>query len=327
MLYPLKFKPIFKEKLWGGKKLSRIFNKNAPDARIGESWEISGLKENVSVVSEGFLKENSLLDLQETYMSDFIGDALYSKFGHDFPLLVKLIDADDDLSVQVHPNDKLAGERYGQNGKNELWYIAHAEPGAELVLGFNETITKEDFLRLTKEDKLGNYLFRKKVKTGEAYYIPSGLVHSIGRGIVIAEIQQSSDITYRIDDRGRLDKNGQKRQLHIEQALDAIDLEAKSTQALSFERLADKQNPVFESPDFSVNYIPLRKFFEADYNRRESFTIYLCLSGSFNILYPQGSLSMSKGESVLLPAEIGHVDLQPIEKSDILEVYIDTKLS
>jgi mannose-6-phosphate isomerase len=327
MLYPLKFKPIFQEKLWGGKKLSRIFNKNSPNAGIGESWEISGLSENVSVVSEGFLKDNSLLDIQETYLSDFIGDTLYAKFGTNFPLLVKLIDADDDLSVQVHPDDDLAAERYGENGKNELWYIAHAEPGAELILGFNKKITKEEFLKLAKEEKLRDYLFRKKVKTGEAYYIPAGLVHSIGRGIVIAEIQQSSDITYRIDDRNRRDKDGNKRQLHIMEAADAIDFEGTKPQALEYDKQPDKQNRLFESAHFCVNFIPLRTFLEADYNRRESFTIYLCLSGSFKIVYPEGNVIVSKGETVLLPSEIGHVDLQPIHDADILEVYIDTKLS
>lgn len=325
MLYPLKFRSIFKEKLWGGQKLGKFLNKDIPETRIGESWEISGLEGNFSEISEGFLQGNDLEDVLETYMGELVGEPVYEKFGRDFPLLFKFIDAADDLSVQVHPDDALARERYGLSGKNELWYIVQADEGAELILGFEENFSKSRFLELVEQRITGEYLHRQKVKAGDAFFIPAGLVHSIGKGVLLAEIQQSSDITYRIDDRNRKDKNGKMRELHVAQAADAVDFDNLHPSALKYGKEKNTANLLFESEYFTVNYLKLDRSFETDYNYRESFTVYMCIEGAFKIDYPDGQTKAETGESVLIPAALGHADLHPKPESKILEVFINNK--
>ena len=209
MLYPLKFKPILKEKIWGGRRLGEKLGKRLPAGRVvGESWELSGLDGNRSVVRNGPLKGNDLEELIEVYMGELVGDRVYERFGLQFPLLIKYLDVQQPLSVQVHPNDDLAAERHGSYGKTEMWYVIDSEKDAELCLGFNRPVTKEEYLRHVADGTLADILARVPVKPDNAYFIPAGAIHAIGKGILIAEIQQTSDITYRVFDWNRVDKNG-----------------------------------------------------------------------------------------------------------------------
>ena len=221
MLYPLKFHPILKKKIWGGERLA--YKSKEHDESIGESWEISAVEDNISVVSNGILADNDLQELIEVYMGDLVGDHIYEKFGVEFPLLIKYIDANDDLSIQVHPDDETAKERHNAYGKTEMWYIVDADKDASLVLGFNHEIDKATYLQALHQNKLMDLLNVQKVKKGESFFIPAGLVHAIGKGCLIAEIQQTSDITYRIYDYNRKDANGNTRELHTDLATDVID--------------------------------------------------------------------------------------------------------
>ncbi|MBP5742670.1 MAG: class I mannose-6-phosphate isomerase, partial [Paludibacteraceae bacterium] len=228
MLYPLKFKPILKNRIWGGSKLGTLMNKAVKnDENIGESWELSGLEGNESVVENGYLAGNTINELVEVYLDELVGQKVYDTFGQSFPLLFKFIDANDKLSVQVHPDDDMAQELYGTNGKTEMWYIIDAEKDAELYIGFDGKVDAKQCEEHIKNGTLADVLTVHKVKKGDAYFIPAGTVHAIGKGIILAEIQQSSDITYRLFDYDRKDKDGNKRELHLENALNALHYEYK----------------------------------------------------------------------------------------------------
>ena len=223
-LYPLKFDPILKEKIWGGTKLGTVLDKPTGDSEnMGESWEISGVEGNISVVSEGDLKGRTLVELINEYKGELIGEHVYEKFGDKFPLLIKFIDANDDLSIQVHPDDELAQKRHNSFGKTEMWYVVDAEEGATLISGFKKQTNKEEYLRIFEEGNLTDILNSEDVVNDDVFFLPAGRVHTIGKGLLIAEIQQTSDITYRIYDFDRVDKNGVGRELHVEEAVDAID--------------------------------------------------------------------------------------------------------
>lgn len=322
MLYPLKFREIFVEKLWGGQKLAKYLAKDIPFETTGESWEVSAVGERVSEVAEGPLTGNSLVDLAEVYMGELLGDEVWNAFGTDFPLLIKFIDAADDLSVQVHPDDDLAYKRYGQNGKNELWYVVAADPGAELVLGFEKSMDKQSFLELVQQQRLSTALHRKQVSRGDAFFIPAGLVHAIGKGVLIAEIQQSSDTTYRIDDFNRTDINGNKRELHIAEALEAIHFEQEVTDPLAYSLKADKPVQLFDSEYFRVRIIDLRKRCEIDYAKRNSFTIFMCPEGNATINTETHTIQIDKGETVFLPAVFNYVELETKQGACLLEIYL-----
>ena len=222
-LYPLKFKPIFKEKIWGGNKIQTVFGMDySPLANCGEAWVLSGYGDETSVVSNGFLAENQLDELIEIYMGDLVGEAVYEKYGYKFPLLIKILNSSDWLSIQVHPDDKLAESRHNDLGKTEMWYIADAEPGAELISGFNQQMDSELYLSNLKNGTLKEIMNYEKVQKGDVYFIPAGRVHAIGPGLLLFEIQQTSDLTYRIYDFDRVDDKGNPRQLHTDLALDAL---------------------------------------------------------------------------------------------------------
>lgn len=223
-LYPLKFNPILKDKIWGGSKLKTVLNKDfSPLPNAGESWEISGVEGDVSVVSNGFLEGNNLEELIEIYMGDLVGDHVYENFGIEFPLLIKFIDANDVLSIQVHPDDVLSKERHNAFGKTEMWYVIEADKGSELIVGFNQKVDKDTYIKKLEEGRLEEILNNEPVAKGSCFFIPAGRVHAIGKGILLAEIQQTSDVTYRIYDFNRTDDKGTPRELHTELAVDAID--------------------------------------------------------------------------------------------------------
>jgi len=223
-LYPLMFEPVLKPTLWGGRKLGTALGKPLPpNELIGESWEVSGVKDNISVVANGPLQGRLLTDLMDTYKSDLLGAGVYERYPDEFPLLIKFIDANQDLSIQVHPDDELARQRHNSFGKTEMWYVIDAEPGATLISGFNRPTSRAEYLEYFHNGRLMELLNRESVAPGDVFFLPAGRVHTIGKGLLIAEIQQTSNITYRIYDFDRVDKDGNKRQLHTEEALDAID--------------------------------------------------------------------------------------------------------
>ena len=224
-LYPLKFIPIYKTKIWGGNKFEKLFKRKEIPLHCGESWEVSGVEGDLSVVSNGFLKGNNLDELIEVYMGDLVGDSVYETFGNSFPLLVKFIDASDDLSVQVHPGDDLAWKRHNCPGKTEMWYVIHAEEGSQLVAGLNRKLSKEEYVEAVENGGLHNMLNILKVENGDVFFVPPGCVHAIGKGVLLCEVQQASDITYRIFDYNRLDDDGNPRELHTDLAADAMDFE------------------------------------------------------------------------------------------------------
>lgn len=322
MLYPLKFKPIYKERIWGGRKIETAFGKKLPEGeKIGESWELSGVDGNVSVVSNGQLKGNSLQELIEIYMGDLVGDKVFDKYGEEFPLLIKLIDAADNLSIQVHPDDKLAAERHHSFGKTEMWYVVGHEQGAELYLGFNQPVTKEKYLEYLNAGRLAELLTAYKVQDGDSYFIPAGTIHAIGKGLLIAEIQQTSDITYRVFDWNRVDpKTGQGRELHTELALDAIEYKSRSDYKTVAAPKVNASVTLEKCPYFQTNSLVVEGETVRDYAPLDSFVVYICLDGSLELEYEGGTEIVKKGETVLLPAEIDEVTLKGLGK--VLEVYI-----
>lgn len=323
-LYPLKFKPILKEKIWGGQHLKSTLNKEIPgDKKIGESWEISGVENNISEIENGFLAGNKLNELIEVYMGDLIGDRIFDQFAYEFPLLIKFIDANDDLSIQVHPNDELAKERHNSSGKTEMWYVIDAKKNAQLISGFNHEMDKDHYLKHLENNELPQILNYETVQAGDVFYIPSGRVHAIGSGIVLAEIQQTSDITYRIFDWNRKDDQGNERELHTEQALDAIDFNLYDSYRTEYKAVQNRTARILKSKYFETNIVSFDQPVEKEYNQLDSFVIYICLEGEFEIIYEEvESIRVKKGETVLIPAVIEHLQLNPVVQSKLLEVYI-----
>ncbi len=322
-LYPLKFKTIFKEKIWGGEKIKTILNKDfSPLNNCGETWELSAIQGELSIVENGFLAGNNIQELIEIYMGDLVGDKVYDKFGIEFPLLIKFIDANDILSIQVHPDDKLAKKRHKAYGKTEMWYVIDAEKDAEIIIGFKNDIDENTYLNNLKNGTLKEILNIEKAKKGDVFYIPAGRVHAIGAGILLCEIQQTSDITYRIYDWDRKDANGNLRELHTKYAVEAIDYNVYDNNKINYNKKENVSNKIISCNYFTTNYINLKKTIRKDYFEIDSFIIYVCLNGKFKITYDNKETLVSKGELVLLPAEFDIVELKPIINSEILEIYI-----
>lgn len=325
-LYPLKFVPVLKEKVWGGNRLSTILNKDTKGlSKVGESWELSGVKGNVSEVKEGYLAENTIEELIEIYMGDLVGDKVYDKFGLDFPLLIKFIDANDWLSIQVHPDDDMALERHESYGKTEMWYVIDAEKDSELITGFNQELDENKYIQHFGGGTLREVLNFEKVDAGDVFFMPAGRVHATGPGILFAEIQQSSDITYRIYDWDRVGEDGSPRELHTEKALGALDFEVADNYKTPYQIIKNKSNNIISSPFFKTNILELDEELECDYSQIDSFIIYMGIKGRTEIHFEeQGEpIVIEKGETVLLPAVLKHIVLKPEGDSKILEVYIE----
>ena len=322
-LYPLKFETIFKDKLWGGEKIRTVLNKDFGDLpNCGETWEISGVKGNISVVANGALKGKDLRALLAEYKDQLVGESVYQQFGDEFPLLVKFIDANDDLSVQVHPDDALAKERHDSFGKTEMWYIFQADEGATLNSGFNRPLTKESYLQYFNDGKLMDVLNVDDVKANDVYFLPAGRVHYIGKGCLLAEIQQTSDVTYRIYDFDRTDASGQKRELHTEESLEAIDFSYHENYKTDYQ---DKENEVIELVSceyFTTNKLHYDQKIVRDHSNLDSFVIYVCMEGALNMEYSDGVLQIEKGEAVLVPASISTLTLEPKGEFKVLESFV-----
>lgn len=323
-LYPIKFQPIFHEKIWGGQRIRTLLDKDFGDLpNCGESWELSGVEGNISVVSNGFLAGNDLNELIEIYMGDLVGDKVYDKFGAEFPLLIKFIDANDDLSIQVHPNDQLSKERHNAYGKTEMWYVAGAEKGALINSGFNQELDRGKYLEYFSSGKLLDLLHFDETKVGDVFFIPAGRVHAIGKGCLVAEIQQTSDVTYRIFDYNRKDNAGNERELHTELALDAIDFSYSGEYKTSYKNELNQPVELASCQYFTTNLIEFDKDLDRDYNELDSFVIYMTLEGDFEVMSEGGNEVVKKGETVLIPASLESIQLKPLsEKVKILEVYI-----
>lgn len=321
-LYPLKFQPVYSYRIWGGDKLKTVLNKNYEEKNIGESWEISDIKDNETGVAEGFLKGKTLKQLIKEFKGDFVGNRVYALFGEDFPLLIKFIDAKTPLSIQVHPGNDLAKERHNSFGKNEMWYVMQAEKDAELIVGFNRKVTKEIYSDHLDNATLSEILNIEKVEKGDTFYIPTGRVHAIGAGVLLAEIQQTSNITYRIYDYDRVDsKTGEKRDLHIDLAVDAIDFEFYDDYKTVYDKKVNVSNELVHSPYFKTNIIAVSGELEKNYTNLDSFVIYMGVSGSAEVTVNNIIYSLKTGETLLIPAKINQLKVNA-DSAVILEIYL-----
>lgn len=320
-LYPLKFTPILKEKIWGGNKIETCL-KHSHMPNCGESWEISGIVNDESVVSNGFLAENNLNELMEIYLTDMVGEKNYEKYGLGFPLLIKFIDAQDNLSVQVHPDDTLAQEKYGQNGKTEMWHVIQADEGAGLYIGFNQKVTEQQYVSAVENGTLELLLKFYPVKAGDTFMIPAGTVHAISKGVLLAEIQQPSDITFRIFDWNRVDENGKGRELHTEEALESIHFEENVGDfQVHYTPEKNKTVTLVHSPFFNTNLLDMDMQVEKSFGHLDTFVIYMCLEGSALLVSGDSKEHLGTGEVVLVPAEVDHMTIIPDPKAKLLEVY------
>ena len=319
-LEPLKFKPIFKYRIWGGEQLKEVLHKEYTEENIGESWELSGVAGDVSVVSEGSYKGKSLTDLIDSYREDLLGASVMKRFGMEFPILIKFIDAAKDLSIQVHPNDELAKQRHQSFGKTEMWYVIQADKQANLIVGFKEGVTQEHFQEALKKQHLESLLNYHKVQKGAAFLIPTGTIHAIGAGVMLAEIQQTSDVTYRVYDFNRKDKDGNTRELHTELALDALNYQGVDGFKQVYREEVNKSNSIVDSPYFITKYLPIKDVYEMDLSQRDSFTILMAVNGNSKIKYGVKTYELNYGETILIPASLNHLTLEGA--STLLEIYL-----
>lgn len=323
-LYPLKFETIFKDKIWGGNKIKTILHKDyTPLPNCGETWELSAVRGNISVVENGSLKGEPLDKLLEQFGEEILGGKVVAAFGHEFPLLIKFIDAKEDLSVQVHPDDRLAAQRHGGKGKTEMWYIFQADEGASLISGFNRPVDKNSYLEYVEKGELDKILNRVEVEKGDVFYIPAGRIHTIGQGIMLAEIQQTSDITYRIYDFNRTDAAGNKRELHTEQAVDALDYAFYESYKTPYKPKMNDRVSLVQSPYFTTNKFNIDEPKVIDYSDLDSFVIFIFTGGKGKIKDDQGNEQEFRlGAVYLVPAAIPAVEIIPEGEAEFLEVYL-----
>lgn len=323
-MYPLKFEPILKQTIWGGDKIIPFKRLDSRLPNVGESWEVSAVEGSESVVASGPLRGRTLPQLVREYKGVLVGERVYARHGDKFPLLVKFIDAKQDLSIQVHPDDGLAMRRHGCPGKNEMWYVIGADSEANLIAGFLTHMSPAEYECRVVDGTLAQALHYCDVKAGDVLYIPAGRVHSIGAGTFVAEIQQSSDITYRIFDYGRRDKDGNPRQLHTALALDAIDFDDVCDDALTrYSRAQDAQVSVVKSPFFITNTYDLTREMTRDYQHIDSFAILICVEGACSLADNEGNAErLQAGDTVLLPAVTQSVKIIPSPGVKLLETYL-----
>ena len=317
-LYPLQFIPIFQERLWGGDKLKTLFNKPITSTKTGESWELSTIEGAVSTIANGDLAGRFITEVINEYPNEILGTSVYQRFGNQFPLLFKYLDAKEDLSVQVHPNDALAKARHHSFGKTEMWYVVQADPDARLIVGFKEEMNQATYLENLEKKTLLATLDEIKVQPGDVFLIETGTVHAIGAGMVIAEIQQTSDITYRLYDFDRVDSDGNLRELHVDLALDAINYNTVSSQK-PYQKNSNQSNPVVDCPYFVTNIVALQDHFIWK-KTKESFTVFMCTNGQFELILNGEIMRFQMGDTILIPAIIDHLTLKG--KATILEISI-----
>ena len=322
VLYPLKFNPIFKDKIWGGRKIKEVLGMDyGPLPNCGELWLLSGIWDEQSTIANGDFEGDEINDLVETFMGDLVGESVFDKYGEQFPLLLKIIDANDWLSVQVHPDDELAEKRGLGNGKTEMWYVMQADENAELVMGFNREMTRMDYVKVMENNTLRDVLNYEQVKSGDVFFIPAGRVHALGPDIMVAEIQQTSDTTYRIYDWDRINEAGMSRELHIPQSVEAIDFGIPEHYKTEVPDVMNKTVPVVDCQYFVTNLLQLQGEMEKDYSNLDSFVILIALEGNFSLKWENGAIFVNQGECVLIPNLIKKVAIRAEKYCKLLEVY------
>ncbi|MGB5980821.1 MAG: type I phosphomannose isomerase catalytic subunit [Nonlabens sp.] len=320
-LYPLKFDPIFEYRVWGGENLKNVLGKSYTKNQIGESWEISAVPGKETVVSDGALKGKRIKDLISLSKDDFLGDS-YQSDNTEFPLLIKFIDSASPLSIQVHPDDVLAKKRHKSLGKNEMWYIMPSEDNASITVGFKEKLDQKSYKSHIKNGTITDVLNTIDVKEGDVFYIPAGRVHAIGTGVTLAEIQQSSNITYRIYDYDRIDKKtGTKRELHTDQALEAVDYSIEDSYNSQYSRTPNCKNKLVNSPFFKTNFLKLDQDLELNIESINSFIIYMCVKGKTSLKHEGQTYNLKMGECILIPAVLKELKWKT-ENAELIEIYV-----
>lgn len=303
-----------------------IYKKSGnPGLKYGESWELSAVSDNLSIIKNGFLAGNNIEELIEVYMGDLVGDTVYEKFGIEFPLLIKLIESESDLSLQVHPNNELALKRHNAYGKTEMWYIMEAKNNARIYTGFKKETSREEYLNAVKNKDVASLIRIENCSPGDVFLNPSGRIHAIGAGLVLVEIQQTSDITYRISDWGRLDDSGKSRELHTDLATDAIDFDSVGSLKTSTVININSSANIAECEFFNTNLQWIDRAVMKNYESIDSFIVYICVEGSFNVRWNKNSEEISLGETVLIPATLRELTLEPTPEAKLLEVYIKNR--
>ena len=322
-MYPLKFEPIFKTLVWGGEKIAPYKGIETEQTHIGESWELSGVAGNESVVAEGPLKGRTIASLVKEYKEELVGKHVYENTGDEFPLLIKFIDALSDLSIQVHPNDELAAIRHnGSKGKTEMWSVVDAEPGAHLLTGLTEKITPEQYAAKVAEGTITDVLARYDVHPGDVFFLPAGRIHAICGGCFIAEIQQTSNITYRIYDYGRLGLDGKPREVHTELAKDVIDYTVYPDYRTHYSPVQDEEVEVVSCQYFTTSILDLTLPYAKDLSSIDSFMVVMCLAGSGILEVDGEEVGIHQGETVLVPANADDICFIPDEGMKVLTSYI-----
>ena len=321
-LYPLKFLPLYKNVIWGGNKLRDYGFDYSPLPNCGELWALSSVDGHESVVANGFLADNTLVELIEVYMGDLVGEKVYNRFGTQFPLLFKVIDAAQDLSIQVHPDDELAQRRGMSCGKTEMWYVMQADEGARLISGFAHDTTPDAYRQALDEGRLEQLLHVEHPQAGDVYFIPAGRVHALCKGLMVAEIQQTSDCTYRLYDWGRVDKDGHPRQLHTREAMDAINFAGTQHARTRYAARRNQTVTLEDCPYFTTRLFdtPMRKNLE----EVDTFVVYMCVEGLTGVKCLDTVVPMHVGECVLVPAVADSVELFCEGAAKLLEVTVDT---
>ncbi len=317
-LYPFTFEPIFKERIWGGTKLRDYLNKPISSEITGESWELSTVPNDVSVINNGILKGKNLNELIDQFPEEILGKEVYSRFGKQFPLLFKYLDAREDLSIQLHPNDELAKARHNSFGKTEMWYVMHADKDARLIIGFKEDTNQTDYLSHLNNKSLLTILNEIPVKKGDVFLLETGTVHAIGSGILLAEIQQTSDITYRVYDWDRVDANGNGRELHTELALDAITYQTTSAKK-EYTAIENKSISLVDCTYFKTNIIELNGEIPI-HKSKDAFTVLMCTDGNFELCLNDEKHVYKAGDTVLIPAVLTSFLLKG--KATLLEITV-----
>lgn len=319
-LYPLVFEPILKERIWGGTKLHTVLQKPITSSLTGESWELSTVKDDISVVANGSFKGLNLMEVIDLDPIAILGKNVFKNFGTQFPLLFKFIDAREDLSIQLHPNDELAQKRHNSFGKTEMWYVMQADEKARLIVGFKDKTTSEAYLQHVAQKTLLSILETHTVSEGDVFFLETGTIHAIGAGILIAEIQQTSDITYRVYDFDRVDANGNTRELHIDLALEAINYDTVAAKK-TYSRNVNTTNSVVDCRYFTTNIIPLKGAVTLD-KTGDSFTVIMVVEGEVTITCDGRMYAFKFGDTVLLPAAISTFEIAG--NATVLEIYIPT---
>lgn len=325
-LYPILFEPNLHSVIWGGKKLPQ-WKQLTPCDHIGESWEVSAVPSSPSVIANGMWKGHKLPDIIKQRPEEILGKEIASKYNNELPLLAKFIDANDNLSIQVHPNDEMAKREHNKSGKSEMWYIIDAKPGAYLYAGFKEEISPEEYKQKVADGTITDVLAKHSVNAGDVFYLPAGRVHAIGSGILLAEIQQSSDVTYRIFDYNRPGMDGKPRELHTQLAAQAIDYKVYDEYRTNYEQNNNAVNECLDTPYFSVRIINVETPKHRDLLKHDSFIILMCTEGNCTIRtrITKAEVTLSEGYSCLIPATIADYDIMPNGHTRIIETYIDNR--